>query len=475
MVSPAAARPVGRYLLFGEIASGAKATVHLGRLSGSAGFARTVAIKRLREQFVDDPDCASMFLEEARLAARIHHPNVVPTLDVLQSDDEMFLVMEYVHGESLARLIASMRAEKGHCDVQVVTSIMSGVLHGLHAAHDARDERGEPLNIVHRDMSPQSVLVGVDGVARVVDFGVAKALAQLQTRRHGQVKGKLQYMAPERVRNQAATRQSDIYSAAAVTWELLTGQALFANSQAAILTAVMESPIKAPSELAAHVPSELDRIVLRGLERDPTKRYQSALDMAAELERCTGSSTAATVGEWVESLAHDELAKRAELLADVERSSSGARAAVQVTSPSTTPEMPAEGSRSGVALVTSSPKGSSRLSALAALGVGAVLLSLAAIVFLSRRNASSTTATEAPSTSGTAASPAIASAPASSEVDVASPSSAAPSPSLAATSSATTRTAPPSSRAPRAGTTTNCDPPFRIDERGIKRYKPGCF
>src|SRR5438094_9657465 len=189
-------RVVGRYALYGEIAAGGMATVHLGRLIGQVGFSRTVAIKRLHAQYAKDPEFVSMFLDEARLAARIRHPNVVATLDVVALRGELFLVMEFVQGESLSRLVRHARETRGSMPVPIVGAVMSGVLQGLHAAHEARNERGEPLDVVHRDVSPQNVLVGVDGVARVLDFGVAKAIGRLQTTRDGQIKGKTAYMSP---------------------------------------------------------------------------------------------------------------------------------------------------------------------------------------------------------------------------------------------------------------------------------------
>src|SRR5262245_60206940 len=174
-------RIIGRYALHDAIASGGMATVHLGKLLGAVGFARTVAIKRLHAQFAKDPDFVAMFLDEARIAGRIRHPNVVPILDFVQDDGELLLVMEYVHGESLARLARSWRTSTGQgVPVPIALSIMSAALYGLHAAHEATDERGAPLDIVHRDVSPQNILVSHDGVARVVDFGVAKAAGRMQ-------------------------------------------------------------------------------------------------------------------------------------------------------------------------------------------------------------------------------------------------------------------------------------------------------
>ncbi len=156
--------------------------MHLGRVEGAAGFVRTVAVKRLHPHFAEDPEFSSMFVTEARLAARIKHPNVVPTLDVVNEGGELFLVMEYIEGEALSTLL---RMSKGVVPVDVAVGILVGTLHGLHAAHTAKNEQGEPLGIVHRDVSPQNVIVGTDGAPRVLDFGVAKAVGYGNTTRTG--------------------------------------------------------------------------------------------------------------------------------------------------------------------------------------------------------------------------------------------------------------------------------------------------
>src|SRR5687768_16225875 len=161
---------VGRYAIQGEIAVGGMATVHYGRLIGPAGFSRGVAIKRLHPQFAKDTDFVAMFLDEARLASRILHPNVVPILDVVAEAGELFLVMEFIPGETLAKL---NRRSQGGVPLPVALSLGVGMLEGLHAAHEARGEDGKSLEIVHRDVSPQNVLVGLDGVARLIDFGIA--------------------------------------------------------------------------------------------------------------------------------------------------------------------------------------------------------------------------------------------------------------------------------------------------------------
>jgi serine/threonine-protein kinase len=331
LVSSPEARPdlrkqqVGRYAIFDEIAAGGMATVHLARLAGPVGFSRVVAVKRLHAHLVDDRDFKAMFLEEARLAARIRHPNVVPTLDVLVHDKELILVMEYVHGESLLALTRAARAKKQPIPLSVAVAIMVSVLHGLHAAHEARDEKGEPLGIVHRDISPHNILAGTDGMVRVLDFGVAKALQGRTTAEPdaalppGTVKGKFSYMAPETLRGEPATRQADIFSAAIVFWELLTGHKLFgAPTEQERILKVLKGNIPPPSALVPGLPVIVDKIVLRGLDANPLERYETADEMAAELENMLSTASQRSVGEWVTKLAHEALDQRADLLQQIE-------------------------------------------------------------------------------------------------------------------------------------------------------------
>jgi serine/threonine-protein kinase len=492
MPTPASARLIGRYLLFGEIASGGMATVHFGRLSGPAGFARTVAIKKLHPQYAKDPDFVSMFLDEARLAARIQHPNVVPTLDVVATDDEIFLVMEYVQGESLARLLRSVRSMMTPADTHVIATVMAGVLHGLHAAHEAKNEQGEPLGIVHRDVSPQNVLVGVDGVARVLDFGVAKAVGRLQTTREGQIKGKLAYMAPEQLHGAVVTRQTDVYAAAVVTWEALTGKRLFQeDNEAAIVTAILQRTVLPPSEIASHVPLAFDRVVMRGMERDPGRRYATAREMALDMERCVGVASASEVGEWVESLAHDELLKRASRVTEIETASpSSARSTGSLPAVS---EMPTTVTRGGPDVVEAQPELRSDVSSIA----------VSPILPLLPRQARTRTAVVA----GTAAAATLfvvflvllvfrrepASPPAALPSAVPLPASVAPAPPSPEPSAGPapipvtdlpiateTPTAPPTThrriyRPGPAAAAPDCDPPFSIDAVGHKHYKPACL
>jgi serine/threonine-protein kinase len=339
---------VGRYALYGTIASGGMATVHFGRLIGPVGFSRTVAIKRLHPQFAVDPEFVAMFLDEARLAARIRHPNVIPTLDVVATNGELFLVMDYVPGESLARLVRAARQREATLPPAITVAVMAGVLHGLHAAHEARNEQGEPLGIVHRDVSPQNILVGSDGQARVLDFGVAKAAGRVQTTREGQLKGKLSYMAPEQLRGSPLDRQTDIYAASVVLWETLAGDRLFrAENEAAIVTKVLEGARVPPSRamrLTAGVDTRravqrLDEITMRGLARDPAMRFATARDMALALEEALPPATTSEVSNWIEDVASDVLLMRAGQVGEIESSSS----TLQRVSLSSRPPPPPEG------------------------------------------------------------------------------------------------------------------------------------
>jgi serine/threonine-protein kinase len=313
-------RVIGRYALHGVIASGGMANVHLGRLLGLAGFSRIVAVKRLHAIFARDPEFVSMLIDEARLAARIRHPNVVAMLDVVALEGELLLVMEYVHGESLGKLIVAANKAKQRIPVQIALTIIAGTLYGLHAAHEARNDRGEPFELVHRDVSPQNIQVGVDGVARVLDFGIAKAAGRLQDTKDNQLKGRLRYMAPEQLKpGGTVDRRTDIYSASAVLWEALTGRSIFkAESDWQMAHLILEGVSRKLSELNPEVSPELEAIVMRGLAVKPEDRFQTAYDMAVALEEIGPISTPREVGLWVEDMAADALADRSARVDQVE-------------------------------------------------------------------------------------------------------------------------------------------------------------
>lgn len=314
---------MGRYLLLDKIASGGMATVHLGRLVGPAGFTRTVAIKRMHEHLASDPAFIAMFTEEARLAARVRHPNVVSTLDVVVDGGELFLVMEYIHGEALSRLAHAARAANEAISSKLAVTITSGVLHGLHAAHEATDDDGVPLGIIHRDMSPQNVMVGVDGTPRLLDFGIARASSTVESTRDSHFKGKAAYMAPEQLEGEAVGRTVDVYAAGVLLWELLVDRRLFTGeTPAQIMKAVLAGDVPPPSTIARDVSPELDRIVMRAIARRPDDRFATARAMALDLEKLGLHMPTSEVGEWVERVAAESIRERKHLLSSVASSAS---------------------------------------------------------------------------------------------------------------------------------------------------------
>lgn len=308
------------------------ARVHLGRLVGPIGFSRTVAIKRLHAHLASDPSFVKSFADEACLAARIRHPNVVPTLDVVSMEDELLLVMEYVDGDSLRGLT---RGENERVPLPIVVAIVSEMLHGLHAAHEARSESGEPLSIVHRDVSPQNVLVGADGVARLVDFGIARANNISSATAEGDVKGKLAYMAPEQVRGEAVTRHADIFAAGVVLWELLTGGRLFAGDDAcAIVEKILVGWVPAPNTVRSDVPESLCAIAMRALDAEPSRRWESAREMAVALEEAIPRALSREVAAWVAEVGAAAIQKRRALVQETERMDSPEDNAEWLTDPS---------------------------------------------------------------------------------------------------------------------------------------------
>jgi eukaryotic-like serine/threonine-protein kinase len=510
-------RTVGRYVVYGEIASGGMATVHFGRLTGVAGFARSVAIKRLHPQYARDPDFVKMFLDEARLAARITHPNVVATLDVVSEGEDLFLVMDYVRGVSLSEVSRILRARGERIPPLAVTGILAGALHGLHAAHDARGDTGERLDIVHRDVSPQNILVGTDGVARVLDFGVAKAAGRLQTTRDGQLKGKLSYMAPEQIQGEPVTRRTDLYAASVVLWEALTGERLFkGENEGNVLAKVLAGEVRAPSAVVPSLPDALDRVVLRGLERDPGKRYATAREMAQELDAALGLASPAEIGDWVEHVAARELEARAKKIAHAQAGTTAddddAQTTVAPSSPgkgapdaptpvgqrvpeeptlrrdaeletrAVVPEVSSQVSSVSVSQTAIPPAATSRPRALwIGLAAGGVaLVGIIAFVVASHGSGSSPQAASAPSAPPSV--PAAAPTPDPSPSAAPEPSSSTDVPTIEASAlpsvpapSATPAVAAPARPAPRPAPRADCTPPYTTDAKGHVHFKPQCM
>ena len=284
---------LGRYQLLRRVGTGGMGSVYLGRIVGAAGFERRVAIKMMHENIAADPECVAMFLDEARLAAQIHHPNVVSTLDVEETEQATFLVMEYVDGLSLYRLLAGLRDAGEHLPVGFTMRIALDLLAGLHAAHELRAQDGKSIGLVHRDVSPQNVLVGVDGVTRITDFGIAVAESRLASTKVGQIKGKIAYMAPEQLFGEQVDRRADVYGTAVVLWELLAGERLYAGeSDESTFIKAIAGATSSPCTRNPAVPAAVGEVCLFALHLKPQERYQTAAAFAEALEKaCEATAT----------------------------------------------------------------------------------------------------------------------------------------------------------------------------------------
>jgi serine/threonine protein kinase len=279
-----------RFELIAELASGGMGTVFLARLGGAGGFQRLYAIKRLHEHLARHSEFIEMFLDEARRAARIHHPNVVPILEIGTTDAGHYLVMEYVEGDTAGHLFHAASQEKKAIPPRVAVRIVLDVLAGLHAAHEGTDDEGRLLEVVHRDVSPHNILVSVDGVARITDFGIARAASRLAVTRTGQLKGKIAYMAPEQARSEKIDRRADVFATGICLWEMLAGRRLFkAEAEGETLNRLLYEPIPALDCIDPPIPRELAEVCAKALTRDLSKRYSTAADFSDALETAARS------------------------------------------------------------------------------------------------------------------------------------------------------------------------------------------
>jgi len=287
---PAPGRNIGRYRLCFELGTGGMGTVFLAATDAPGRERRFVALKCLRPENACQPEFAAMFLDEATIAARVQHPHVCSVVDVGETDGVVYLVMEYLSGESLSavrsRLFDQLTAWSPVVHAALVARIIADASEGLHAAHELRDAHGELAEVVHRDVAPDNIIVTYGGCVKLLDFGIAKRRGRTHETTPGMIKGKYSYIAPEVLDGQPADRRSDVWGLGVVMWELLAGERLFdAPSDVEAIRAVGRRPIVAPSRLRAGLPPGLDRIVLKALDRDPARRHATARDLARDLNR----------------------------------------------------------------------------------------------------------------------------------------------------------------------------------------------
>ncbi len=276
---------LGRYELLVPIARGGMARVWAARLHGQRGFQKLVAIKTILPELARDPEFERMFLDEARIASGVHHPNVCEIYELGEEQRVLYLVMEWVSGDSFSRVLrASGRTEA--IDPRVAARIVADACAGLHSAHELTDESGRPMGVVHRDLSPHNILLTADGVAKVADFGVAKALGQLHEQTSaGQLKGKIAYMSPEQISGSGIDRRSDVFSLGCVLYEATTGERPFkGDGDAQVMHAVLKGEAVPPSQIIRGYPKELEQIVLRAIAAQAITRFPSAERMRFALE-----------------------------------------------------------------------------------------------------------------------------------------------------------------------------------------------
>jgi serine/threonine protein kinase len=311
-----AGQVLGRYELLLPIAKGGMASVWAARLRGTRGFQKMVAIKTMLPGLVDDPHFERMFLDEASLASQVRHPHVIEIMDLGEVDRILYLVMEWVDGEPL-NIIMKYAATRGGIPLAIAVSIAAQACRGLHAAHELRDENGTLVGLVHRDVSPQNVLLTYEGVVKVVDFGVAKATSRASNETEaGQLKGKIAYMSPEQLRGERIDRRTDVFAMGILLYMMTTGTHPFrGDDQAQTIRRISSDElVTAPSAIVPGYPAGLEAVVMQSLAKDASKRYPTANDMLIGLTRALPPSmrpsTDEEVAEFLRALLPDRLEKR---------------------------------------------------------------------------------------------------------------------------------------------------------------------
>lgn len=399
---------LGRYRVVDEIGIGGMASVHLARMDGPGGFQKWVAIKKIHPHLVEDESFVQMFLDEARIAARISHPNVATVFDLGKHEDTFWIAMEYLHGEPLREVMRRTEELGTAMPPEIACRVIADAAEGLHAAHELLGKNGEQLGLVHRDVTPHNLFVTYDGVTKVVDFGIAKFASRASHTRAGTLKGKLAYMSPEQLVGSPIDRRSDVFALGVVLYEISTGQKPFLGEHdPQVMAAIVMGNFQPPHVVRPGYPAELEAIVMRALASEPTDRFASAQDMQRALEAWLGTSGPPVLQGHVALLVRercgDEVAARARALHEAMRGTHGAS--------------PTDTAGGGVELERQAGASGRNLVAIAAAALVGVLLGLGVVGYVWSTKRKTTVATpvsaSAPVVSVTTEPPRFASASAS--------------------------------------------------------------
>jgi len=284
-MKPTARRRLGKYILLGRLGAGGMGKIYLAHAPGPAGIEKLLVVKRLHSHLTNDPVLVTSFLDEARLSMALNHPNIVHTYDVGDVDGRYFMVMEYIDGQNLGVLLRTAKRSGQYPKSTLWAGLFSGVLEGLHAAHIAKDARGRPLQLIHRDVSPQNILVTYEGMPKLVDFGIAKAAMRVSETDAGTLKGKYAYMSPEQVNGEPLDPRSDVFAAGIVLWEMLAGRRLYkAETIVRSVERILTEPPVSPTRVNPDVDERLARVCVKALEKNRDRRFASAEEMKDALD-----------------------------------------------------------------------------------------------------------------------------------------------------------------------------------------------
>jgi serine/threonine protein kinase len=310
---------LGKYRLLARLGTGGMAEVLLGRVDGPAGFSKHFAIKRMRPELTAHREFVDLFLEEARTASLLSHPNICQVNELSTADGDYFMVLEYLDGVPISSVLVKALSQPTALPIRFLVGVVQQACEGLHYAHEMADEHGRPYHIIHRDISPPNLFVTMDGVVKVLDFGISKSRDSLVKTLTGQIRGKFSYMSPEQLRGEKLDRRSDVFSLGIVLFELLTGRRLFRRkSRLEVFKAVVKEPIPLASDWRPDLPADLVSVLEHALARDRDRRFDTARAfgeaLAGSIRSLGGPMSPQAIGTRVRSEFHGELDARRQLL-----------------------------------------------------------------------------------------------------------------------------------------------------------------